>query len=79
MCSGRQNRRLKLDSLHQVLGFKISSRLGLPSATRERSGVKQASELQFGDELYVPRAAVAEIWIERIRRTGRTEPRAESR
>ena len=39
----------------------------------------QASEFQPRDELYVPGAAVAEIWIELIRRIGQAEPRAESR
>src|SRR5207237_8542971 len=38
-----------------------------------------SSELQLGDELHIPGAAVAEIRIKRIRRAGQTEAGTESR
>ncbi len=37
------------------------------------------SELQLDDELHVAGAAIAEIWIKRIRRAGQTEARTKSR
>ena len=41
--------------------------------------VLTGSELQLGDQLHVPGAAIAEVWIKRIRRAGQTEARTESR
>ena len=46
---------------------------------RHWSFQQESSELQLADELHVPRAAIAEIWIGRIRRAGQPEPRTEGR